>query len=83
MPDKILESPKGPAPTDITRAYIEATLETPKLLSDINDVLCDIAGYLQVIALCAKRYSEDKSLLTPEDLKEIDDETEPGEIGAN
>lgn len=76
MPDKILSTPDMPKPIDPTAAYLQAIISIPAALAAINDVLCDMAGYLQVLALCEKRRAENENLLTPEDIQELDYEGE-------
>ena len=61
---------------DVTERYIEASLAVPEILSALVESIDDCAASLASIALCIRRKSEAGGLLTPEDIKALDEPPE-------
>lgn len=69
-------------PQDFSRSYLEAVTAQARLWDEAVDCLAGIENELSTISLVLRRYAEAQSLLTPEDIvqldkKEIGDEDAP------
>ena len=74
---RVLRGP-GVKTVDAAAVYVEAIAAIPPKMEEIIELLDEIAGNLFVIAKCYRRQSESQNLLTPEDVKEMDEGVDDG-----
>lgn len=60
-------------------AYVQAMVKMPELLQNILEVLEDICNSLEISAVCARRDAEDRNILKPDDIQDIESDTLTGQ----
>lgn len=84
MPDKILQTPKNPPPTNGQDAYVQAlanlSIAITALVDRMGDIAEELAGIGAEAAIVSKyceRKGDQEGIWTPEDKKEMEEPEAP------